>query len=122
MEQLTRFEYGGDVYELKYRTCGKQQCKCRQGELHGPYWFRNNVEYVGKSLPAPLVKVLSLRQKEKPRLEKMMNDRRKQIAKLRLTLDHLDNENRTISGIARGGEFDSSVARKIGLSAHVVEV
>jgi len=31
----------------KYQKCGKKNCKCQQGKLHGPYWWR--VKYVRKS-------------------------------------------------------------------------
>ena len=23
-----------------YRACGKPTCRCAQGQLHGPYWYR----------------------------------------------------------------------------------
>lgn len=38
--------------------CGKEGCKCAEGELHGPYWYawwsergRTKSRYVGKELP-----------------------------------------------------------------------
>ncbi|MFQ5796320.1 MAG: DUF6788 family protein [Candidatus Bipolaricaulia bacterium] len=37
--------------------CGKDNCKCTRGELHGPYWYRyyckggrRTSEYIGKEL------------------------------------------------------------------------
>lgn len=26
-------------YVLKYVRCGKPNCRCASGELHGPYWY-----------------------------------------------------------------------------------
>ncbi|MFQ5795497.1 MAG: DUF6788 family protein [Candidatus Bipolaricaulia bacterium] len=45
-------------YRLERVRCGKPNCKCTKGELHGPYWYaywregkRVRSGYVGKSLP-----------------------------------------------------------------------
>ena len=46
------------TYRLQVVRCGKQTCKCREGELHGPYWYAYWIEngkmksqYIGKKLP-----------------------------------------------------------------------
>lgn len=59
-----RFELEGVTYYAESRRCGKPNCQCQKGDLHGPYWYRRTqltgkVEYVGKDLPA---EVLSTRQ------------------------------------------------------------
>lgn len=45
------------TYRLEKIKCGKQGCKCADGELHGPYWYSYRKEsgklksrYVGKNL------------------------------------------------------------------------
>jgi hypothetical protein len=50
---------GGLTYRLERVRCGKEKCKCVEGELHGPYWYsyrteggRTRSQYVGKKLPA----------------------------------------------------------------------
>lgn len=46
------------TYRLESIRCGKQNCKCARGKLHGPYWYsytrigdKVTSQYVGKSLP-----------------------------------------------------------------------
>ena len=30
-----------DGWRPEYRKCGKSNCHCAGGELHGPYWYRS---------------------------------------------------------------------------------
>jgi len=46
------------TYRLESVRCGKENCKCARGKLHGPYWYSyTRVEdkvmsqYIGKNLP-----------------------------------------------------------------------
>lgn len=48
---------GRTTFRLELRTCGKGNCKCARGELHGPYWYayqrkkgKLTSRYVGKNL------------------------------------------------------------------------
>lgn len=52
-------ERNGVTYKLEYVRCGKKNCKCVSGSLHGPYWYkywkengRARSSYIGKKLPA----------------------------------------------------------------------
>ena len=56
------------TYRLEGVRCGKQGCKCSEGELHGPYWYaywteggRTKSQYVGKQLPKSVARRLSAR-------------------------------------------------------------
>jgi hypothetical protein len=47
------------TYRLEGVRCGKENCKCAGGDLHGPYWYaywseggRTKSAYVGKKLPS----------------------------------------------------------------------
>ena len=47
------------TYRSELVRCGKKDCRCTRGELHGPYWYaywseggKTKSEYVGKRLPA----------------------------------------------------------------------
>lgn len=49
---------GNKTYRLEGVRCGKKNCHCAEGELHGPYWYaywsedgRTKSQYVGKKLP-----------------------------------------------------------------------
>jgi hypothetical protein len=46
------------TYRLERVRCGKENCKCTRGKLHGPYWYsytrvkdKVTSRYVGKNLP-----------------------------------------------------------------------
>lgn len=46
------------TYRLELVRCGKENCHCAEGKLHGPYWYaywsedgKTRSQYVGKRLP-----------------------------------------------------------------------
>ncbi len=48
----------GKTYRLQVIRCGKEICKCAEGNLHGPYWYaywseggRTRSLYIGKRQP-----------------------------------------------------------------------
>ena len=48
------------TYRLERVRCGKQNCKCHTGEMHGPYWYaywteggKTKSQYVGKERHEP---------------------------------------------------------------------
>jgi hypothetical protein len=56
---------GNKTYRLESVRCGKDNCKCARGKLHGPYWYsytrvkdKVTSQYVGKSLPRGVEKKL----------------------------------------------------------------
>lgn len=56
---------GNKTYRQESIRCGKENCKCAQGKLHGPYWYsytrvkdKVTSRYVGKSLPRDVLKKL----------------------------------------------------------------
>lgn len=56
METEDRFTLEGFTYYRQGRKCGRPGCKCAKGELHGPYWYKRNLEsgkvsYLGRDLP-----------------------------------------------------------------------
>lgn len=53
------------TYRLESIYCGKENCKCMRGKLHGPYWYsysrvkdKVTSQYVGKKLPKDIEKKL----------------------------------------------------------------
>ena len=38
-EVVERKKVGHLTYQLERIRCGKQNCKCAKGALHGPYWY-----------------------------------------------------------------------------------
>jgi len=56
------------TYRLESIRCGKENCKCMRGKLHGPYWYSytrvgNKVtsQYIGKRIPKALEKKIGSR-------------------------------------------------------------
>lgn len=54
------------TYRLEEVRCGKKNCHCVEGRLHGPYWYaywtergRTRSQYVGKKLPKGIKRVES---------------------------------------------------------------
>src|SRR5437763_9168580 len=51
------------TYRLEGIRCGKENCKCARGKLHGPYWYsytrvkdKVTSQYIGKRLPKDVEK------------------------------------------------------------------
>lgn len=38
-EVIEQQHIGQEVYQLEKIRCGKPNCKCADGDLHGPYWY-----------------------------------------------------------------------------------
>jgi hypothetical protein len=56
------------TYRQESIRCGKENCKCVRGKLHGPYWYsytrvkdKVTSQYIGKSLPKDVEKKLKSR-------------------------------------------------------------
>src|ERR1051326_2292247 len=60
--------FDNKTYRLESIRCGKENCKCVRGKLHGPYWYsytrvKNKVtsQYIGKNLPKDVAAILKSR-------------------------------------------------------------
>jgi hypothetical protein len=52
------------TYRLEGVRCGKEKCRCVDGDMHGPYWYaywsergRTRSQYIGKKLPRRNIKL-----------------------------------------------------------------
>ncbi|NJN32021.1 MAG: hypothetical protein HC824_17565 [Synechococcales cyanobacterium RM1_1_8] len=59
-ELVDRQRIGNLIYQLEMVKCGKPNCKCTRGQLHGPYWYayqrqgdKFKSRYIGKTLKLP---------------------------------------------------------------------
>jgi|SRR5215213_5337740 len=59
---------GDKTYRQESVRCGKENCKCARGKLHGPYWYsysrvkdKVTSQYIGKNLPRDVEKKLRSR-------------------------------------------------------------
>jgi len=60
-ETMAERSLDNKTYRLESIRCGKENCKCARGKLHGPYWYsytrvedKVTSQYIGKSLPKAL--------------------------------------------------------------------
>lgn len=87
------FVLQGDTYYAEERTCGKPDCKCADGELHGPYWYRRNqmgiVKYIGKTLPDELLRIRASRAQMEAAIKERQEAVADEIGHLRLIHDAL---------------------------------
>jgi hypothetical protein len=56
------------TYRLESIRCGKENCKCAYGKLHGPYWYsytrvedKVTSQYIGKNLPKDIERKIKSR-------------------------------------------------------------
>jgi hypothetical protein len=56
------------TYRLESIRCGKENCKCARGKLHGPYWYsytrvedKVTSQYIGKNLPKDIERKIKSR-------------------------------------------------------------
>lgn len=56
------------TYRQESIRCGKENCKCARGKLHGPYWYsytrvkdKVRSQYIGKRLPKNIERKLKSR-------------------------------------------------------------
>ena len=71
---MDSFYDNGWLYSRQWRSCGKVTCRCAQGELHGPYWYKREAAggkaiYVGRAIDPALFAVMEQRQAYQPAIE-----------------------------------------------------
>lgn len=71
---MDRFNLEGHVYYQQGRKCGRPDCKCQRGELHGPYWYTRDdtghVCYIGRELPSAIAAARSAHDRLLPVMER----------------------------------------------------
>jgi hypothetical protein len=62
------------TYRLESIRCGKVNCKCTNGKLHGPYWYsytrvkdKVTSQYIGKNLPNDVKKKMLHGNSDRPK-------------------------------------------------------
>ena len=57
-EILEERQIDNKTYRLEKVRCGKENCRCAEGDLHGPYYYaywseegKTRTQYIGKKLP-----------------------------------------------------------------------
>ncbi len=94
---MDRFELQGSVYYQQGRKCGKSNCQCASGKLHGPYWYvrhiaTGQVKYLGKELPVEVAQARATLKKVLPKIrarQKELSDKRYALDKQIDALEYL---------------------------------
>jgi len=115
-----RFELDGHVYIRRGMKCNKEICRCKEGQLHGPYWYCDGIRYIGKVLPDEVLRHLSLRVAEAGKLKKIKDERLRVRNQLQAKLSSVEDEIDTVSAIQRGGSLDDRVLRRMKLTRFAV--
>ena len=68
---MEAFYLNGWQYVQQGRRCNKPACRCKEGELHGPYWYKRSIKtreqvYVGRALPPAIVDLVKERDVYRP--------------------------------------------------------
>ena len=63
---MDAFYLDGWHYTQQWRRCNKPECKCNEGELHGPYWYKRHTKtrqqvYIGRNLKPAVVALVNER-------------------------------------------------------------
>jgi hypothetical protein len=65
---LTKRTFENKTYRMESIRCGRENCKCARGKLHGPYWYsytrikdKVRSQYIGKKLPKDIERRLRIR-------------------------------------------------------------
>lgn len=99
----------GLTYRQTWRTCNKANCKCKQGEQHGPYWMSTDGmgqrKYVGKNLPEEVTATREQIRQHAESIRSTRSDIDRQIEALRA-------ESQALSMLMVGGKPNDS-QRKI---------
>lgn len=78
------FMLEGFRYYTQGRKCGKTGCRCQEGQLHGPYWYKRDTttgkrKYIGKALPENIVNAYQEIERRRNRLQAEIRNTRLQL-------------------------------------------
>jgi hypothetical protein len=108
------FEYGGRAYRLRGRKCGKAECVCNTGKLHGPYWYADG-KYVGSELPVWLLADLQYKNDNQQQIIKKEARLQKEIYKLSKALEVAKGKQGTLRNFRHGLYFEVSELLEAGV-------
>jgi hypothetical protein len=110
----------GVLYRQQYRKCGKPDCKCTEGELHGPYWYsydgNSAAKYVGKQLPAHVTDRAKLLKTSAARFKRLKQDLTKKREEHYREYSLAGRQLQAVQSLEAGERVDSSMLVQLGLS------
>lgn len=125
MSIVDRFTLNGVEFKQIGKQCNKEKCKCKRGELHGPYWHSfehgsSKPNYIGKTLPQEVTNQLD----EIGRLSKRAKDKLilidAAIENTQTTLHKLYSHQRAIRSALNGNfinSYEFTYLESIGLGS-----
>jgi hypothetical protein len=119
-------EINGKTFQKQYRKCSRSCTHGQAGQGHGPYWYKSgsgeSLKYVGKELPAEVVKHLDLVKSHKSNLQEMAQELEKAEQKRYAEARHTGELRRAVQSLVNGGSLDKKLLDELGLSDYFVLV
>lgn len=122
------FTLNGKTYQLRYRKCSSsRECKCHEPDNpgHGPYWYTSGdyggLKYVGKELPADVLRVLELIETEKAELLEIQTEAHRKRRAASQEERKYSEQVRAIEALMFGNQADSRVLQELGLDRFIVK-
>lgn len=121
MAELDRVTVNGHEYRKQYRKCYKCK-KCAEGLGHGPYWYRDNVHYVGSELPAEILVFLDQLRKQQEKIKKAIEKYQKQEREFRQKQQHAEDLVIALQRLRHGDTRDTQELTEAGFASLIVKV
>ncbi len=117
--ELDRFVLEGVTYYQQGRKCGREGCRCADGELHGPYWYSRelssgHVKYLGRELPKAITHARATRVLYAPEIESTRRVLRDMLAAIERLQRNDELSNRDRAAIVVLG-FGDTLVFQVGL-------
>jgi hypothetical protein len=116
----------GQTFQKQYRKCGKDCTHGPEGKGHGPYWYKSapgeSLKYVGKDLPAEVIRHLEMVKVDKAAIEATAATFAKQEREFYAKAQHAGELRRAAESVLHGGNLSKSLLTEAGLADYFVLV
>lgn len=119
-------EINGKNFQQQYRKCSRSCTHGQAGTGHGPYWYKSasgeSLKYVGKVLPAEVIKHLERVKKHETDLQDMIKELTKTEEDRFAHARHTSQLRRAVESLVSGGHLDKNLLAELGLSDYYILV
>jgi hypothetical protein len=121
------FHLHGITFSQQFRNCSKPNCKCQDGEQHGPYWYARGdtigLKYLGKELPEEVTTYQSNLKLDLPLIEQLTRDAQERRERARRALDQADEDIRALTALVDGYQApNKNVLQRLGLERYALKL
>ena len=117
----TEFTYNGNKFKHLVRYCNKKNCKCHNGQPHGPYWYQlknntNQLTYIGKTIPNHILVHLAQLAAGQEKIKKEITKLNILIRILENKLDNAEELKRELEILSRSGNANMEKLKPLKLN------